>query len=82
MNVPVYIRHFVAAFLRNRQQYVKIGTNHSSKISCGVGCPQGCVISPILFSIYTDFLQTNNDKIRLLKYADDMALVLIIYKLL
>ena len=75
MNVPVYIQYFVAAFLSNRQQYVRIGKNHSNLLSCGVGCPQGCVISPILFSIYTDFLQTNNDKIRLLKYADDMALV-------
>ena len=49
----------------NHQQYVKFGINHSSKLSCGVyGCPEGCVVSPILFSIYTNFLKTYNNQIR------------------
>ena len=66
INVPVYIQHFAAALLSNRQQYVRIGKNHSNLLSCGVGCPQGCVIFPLLFSIFNDFLETNNDKVRLL----------------
>ena len=74
-NVPNYLKRMVAAFLHNRKQYVNIDNRQSNVISCDIGCPQGCVLSPFLFSIYTDFLQSEHDNVKLLKYADDMALI-------
>ena len=40
-----------------------------------IGCPQGCVLPPFLFSIHTDFLRSEQVNVKLLKYVDDMALI-------
>ena len=39
------------------------------------GAPQGCVLSPTLFSIYTDHMRFQTALTSLLKFADDMALI-------
>ena len=54
---------------------MRIGNNHSDILNCDIGAPQGCVLSPILFSIYTSFIQSKHENVKILKYADDMAIV-------
>ena len=75
MGVPNYLLSFISDFLTDRQQFVRINKNQSSVLSCDIGCPQGCVLSPILFSIYTDFIQSEHTNVKILKYADNMAIV-------
>ena len=77
-NVPTYIISFISAFLKNRKQYVTVGENNSDVLKCDIGCPQGCVLSPVLFSIYTDFIRATQPNVQLLKYADDMALIVLL----
>ena len=39
------------------------------------GAPQGCVLSPILFFVYTNEVVSTNASLTLVKFAEDMALV-------
>ena len=45
LGVPYYLLSFMKAFLTDRQQYVRIGKNHSYILNCDIGAPQGCVLS-------------------------------------
>ena len=74
MSVPSYLLSVIKDFLVDRQQYINIGSFKSSELSCDIGCPQGCVLSPVLFSIYTD-IRSTCDNVKIFKYAYNLAIV-------
>ena len=73
--------YIILWFLRDRPQRVRLNGQlgrdpiMSDEIIVNCGAPQGCVLSPILFSIYANAISCNNSLLTLIKYADDMALV-------
>ena len=69
------IINWTFSYLTARTQVVVTERGISDKVISSIGSPQGCVISPILFSIYVDELQTNSPNILTLKYADDTILL-------
>ena len=67
---------WIIDFLLDRPQHVVVNGFTSKNMILNTGVPQGCVLSPILFSIYTNNITCNNNMdFSLLKYADDIALV-------
>ena len=69
-------KFFTSAFsVSNRTQHVKLKNIQSSIINTNTGAPKGCVLSPILFTMYTNDCQINTDILKLLKFADDSSII-------
>uniref|UniRef100_A0A669CDC0 Reverse transcriptase domain-containing protein n=1 Tax=Oreochromis niloticus TaxID=8128 RepID=A0A669CDC0_ORENI len=66
---------WILNFLSDRRQVVRLGSTTSSPITLNTGAPQGCVLSPLLYSLYTyDCTATSNSNI-IVKFADDTTVV-------
>ncbi len=50
LSVPSSICQWITSFLTDRQQVVRLGKYTSSTRMISTGAPQGCVLSPLLFS--------------------------------
>jgi len=49
--------------------------SQSDIVNTSTGSPQGCVISPVLFSIYVDQLRPTSENLTMIKYADDILVL-------
>ncbi len=54
LSVPTSICQWITSFLTDRQQLVKLGKFSSSTHTISTGALQGCVLSPLIFSLYTN----------------------------
>ena len=65
---------WISDFLTNRTQYVKLNNTCSKTCEVNTGAPQGCVLSPTLYTLYTnDYRVSNAQLTSLVKFADDSA---------
>ena len=62
-------------FLTDRKQSVRIDNITSTQINLKTGAPQGCVLSPFLFTLYTNDCLSSSDSVNLFKFSDDSTLV-------
>ena len=75
MGVESSICRWIMDFFSNRQQQVRLGQYMSDPQYTNIGAPQGCVLSPFLYSLYTNDCTSNSSSIKLIKFADDTTLV-------
>ncbi|KAK3566560.1 hypothetical protein QTP86_000879, partial [Hemibagrus guttatus] len=75
LSVPSSICQWITSFLTDRHQLVKLGKFKSNSRTTSTGAPQGCVLSPLLFSLYTNDCTSTDPSIKLLKFADDTTVI-------
>ncbi len=66
---------WIQDFLTSRPQVVKVGQFISNSITLNVGAPQGCVLSPLLYSLYTHDCVSFHSSTSIIKFADDTVVL-------
>jgi hypothetical protein len=61
-HLDLRVTKWVSSFLSNRIQYTQVDGKLSEKLVTNTGTPQGTVLSPLLFSIYTDGIRSEKTK--------------------
>ena len=62
-------------YFTNRKQYVKFDDVSSKCLSITTGVPQGSILGPLLFIIYTNDMYLASSKFESIFYADDTTLI-------
>lgn len=73
LKFPTHLIKLIHSFLKNRENNVYIGQTKSESFVPAAGVPQGSILSPLLFSIYTSDIPVMRNCKKYL-YADDFAI--------
>jgi hypothetical protein len=66
--------NWILDFLMGRPQVVRVGNNTSDTLIINTGAPQGCVLRPLLYSLFTHDCMARHDS-NTIKFADDTTVV-------
>ncbi|KAI4880167.1 hypothetical protein NFI96_001818 [Prochilodus magdalenae] len=66
---------WILNFLTDQKQVVKMAGITSSSLTLSTGAPQGCVLSPLLYSLYTHDCTARHSSNVIIKFADDTTIV-------
>ncbi|KAI4903673.1 hypothetical protein NFI96_008971 [Prochilodus magdalenae] len=75
MQVDESIISWTMDYLTGRPQFVRMQGCVSDVAMCSTGAPQGTVLAPFLFNIYTSDFRYNSGTCHLQKFSDDTAIV-------
>ena len=66
---------WITDYLTSRPQYVRLQGSLSDVLVSSTGAPQGTVLSPFLFTLYTSDFRFNSSTCHLQKFSDDSSIV-------
>ena len=67
--------NWILDFLMGRPQVVRVGNNTSATLILNTGAPQGCVLSPLLYSLFTHDCTARHDSNTIIKSSDDTTVI-------
>ena len=62
--------NWILDFLTGRPQVVRVGNNTAATLIHNTGASQGCVLSPLLYSLFTHDCMARLDSNTIIKFAD------------
>ena len=71
-SIPGTIIKLIANYIKERKAYTTYRNHTSSQRQFKTGVPQGDVLSPTLFNIYTADIPTSRAPVQVMAYADDI----------
>ena len=75
MSVSPSIIKWFHSFLTQRTQNVRVNSTFSDSKVISTGAPQGCVSSPVLFTLYTNDCISSHSENTIFKFSDDTAIL-------
>jgi hypothetical protein len=75
LDIPPYLIHILDSYLKDRAFKVSINEQLSSLRPIAAGVPQGSVLGPVLFNLFTNDIPNNMHKTNIALYADDVAVI-------
>ncbi len=75
LSIPTSVCQWINSFLTDRQQLVRLGKFSFSTRTISTGAPQGCVLFPLIFSLYMNNFTSKDSSLKLLKFADNTTLI-------
>ncbi len=69
--------NWILDFITGRSQSVRVSCNTSSTTELSTGAPQGCVLSPLLFTLLTHDCTAKFNSNHIIKFTDDTSMGLI-----
>ena len=75
MGVNAHLVSWITDYLTERPQFVRLKDCLSETVVCSTGAPQGTVLSPVLFTLYTSDFAYNTETCHIQKFSDDSAIV-------
>ncbi|KAL0188435.1 hypothetical protein M9458_015534, partial [Cirrhinus mrigala] len=73
--VDQHLAAWTIDYLTDRPQFIRLRDCVLNEVVCSTGVPQGTVLSPFLFTLYTADFKYNSHHCHLQKFSDDTAIV-------
>ncbi|KAK3548896.1 hypothetical protein QTP70_021243, partial [Hemibagrus guttatus] len=80
LGLPLSISMWIYSFLTGHSQRVRVGHHTSTVLSISTISPQGCVLSPLLYTLFTHECTPIHHSNTIVKFADDITVAGLLYK--